>query len=56
MLQVRIHGRGGQGVGTVTERFSGAVAEGNAAAAAAAYRIADEERRTFDHRVGTQGG
>jgi len=56
MFQVRIHGRGGEGVVTAAERFSGAVAEGNAAAAAAACRFADEERRTVDHRVGAWEG
>jgi Pyruvate/2-oxoacid:ferredoxin oxidoreductase gamma subunit len=42
MFQVRIHGRGGQGVVAPAELLS--------------VGFADEERRTVDHRVGAQEG
>jgi hypothetical protein len=56
MFQGRIRGRGGQGVVTAAERGSGAVAEVNAVAAAAACCFVDEERWTVDHRVGAREG
>jgi pyruvate ferredoxin oxidoreductase gamma subunit len=43
-------------VAAIRERFSGPVADGNAAAAEAAYRFVDEERRAAGHRVGAQEG
>ena len=43
-------------VAAIRERFSGPVADGNAAAAEAAFRFVDEERRAAGHRVGAQEG
>jgi pyruvate ferredoxin oxidoreductase gamma subunit len=43
-------------VAAITERFSGAVAEGNATGAAAAYRFVEEERRTAGPYAGTEKG
>jgi pyruvate ferredoxin oxidoreductase gamma subunit len=43
-------------VAAIRERFSGAIAEGNAAAADAAYRFVDDERRTAGHHAGVQEG
>jgi pyruvate ferredoxin oxidoreductase gamma subunit len=43
-------------VAAIRERFSGPVADGNAAAAEAAFRFVDEECRAAGHRVGAQEG
>jgi pyruvate ferredoxin oxidoreductase gamma subunit len=43
-------------VAAIRERFSGAVADGNAAAAEAAYRFVDDERQTAGHHAGVQEG
>jgi len=39
----------------IEERFTGAVAEGNVAAATAAFQFVDDERRSADHGTGPAG-